>query len=116
MAPNVKLVPWQRELLWVPRRYQKLEGKLNYLTITRLDISFPVSIVSEFLQTPYDNHQNVVIHILHYVKGTSSQGVLYENKCYTQIVGYSDADQVGSPTDRCPTSGYCVFIRGNLIF
>ena len=115
MAPNVKLVPGQRELLWVPRRYRQLEGKLNYLTITRLDISFPVSIVSQFLQTPYDNHQNVVIRILRYVKGTPSQGVLYENRGYTQIVGYSDEDQVGSPTDRRPTSGYCVFIGGNLI-
>ena len=56
MDPNVKLVPGQEELLRDPRRYQRLVGKLNYLTITRLDISFPVSIVSQFLQSPCDNH------------------------------------------------------------
>ena len=41
--------------------------------------------------------------------------MLYENKDHTQIVGYSDADWAGSPTDIHSTSGYCVFIEGNLI-
>ena len=41
--------------------------------------------------------------------------MLYENKGYTQIVGYSDADRAGSPTDRRSTSRYCMFIGGNLI-
>ena len=32
-----------------------------------------------------------------------------------KFVGYCDVDWVGSPTDRRFTSGYCVFIGGNLI-
>ncbi|RVX11138.1 Retrovirus-related Pol polyprotein from transposon RE1 [Vitis vinifera] len=62
-------------------------GKLNYLTITRPNISFPYT----------------------------SQGVLYENRGHTQVVGYTDADWAGSPIDRRSTLGYCVFIGGNLI-
>ena len=57
----------------------------------------------------------VVIHILRYIKVTPGQGVLYENRCHTQIVGYCDADWAGSPIDRSSTLGYCVFIGGNLI-
>ena len=56
MDPNVKLVPGQGEPLRDPGRYRRLVGKLNYLTITRPDISFPVSVVSQLLQSPCDNH------------------------------------------------------------
>ncbi|KAL6333817.1 hypothetical protein AAG906_029003 [Vitis piasezkii] len=58
---------------------------------------------------------NAVIRILRYIKSTPGQGVLYENRGHTQVVGYTDADWVGSPIDRRSTSGYCVFIRGNPI-
>ncbi|RVX20243.1 Retrovirus-related Pol polyprotein from transposon RE1 [Vitis vinifera] len=58
---------------------------------------------------------DVVIRILRYIKSTPGQGVLYENRGHTQVVGYTDADWAGSPTDRRSTSGYCVFIGGNLI-
>ena len=115
MDPNVKLVPGQGEPLRDPGRYRRLVVKLNYLTITRPDISFPVSVVSQFLQSPCDNHWDVVISILRYIKGTLGQGMLYEDRGYTQIVGYTDANWAGSPSDRRSTSGYCVFIGDNLI-
>ncbi|RVW88793.1 Retrovirus-related Pol polyprotein from transposon RE2 [Vitis vinifera] len=41
MDPNVKLIPGQGEPLRDPGRYRRLVGKLNYLTITCPDISFP---------------------------------------------------------------------------
>ncbi|RVW16754.1 Retrovirus-related Pol polyprotein from transposon TNT 1-94 [Vitis vinifera] len=115
MDPNVKLVPGQGEPLGDPGRYRRLVGKLNYLTITRPDISFPVSVVSQFLQSPCDSHWDAVIRILRYIKSTPGQGVLYQNRGHTQVIGYTDADWAGSPTDRRSTSGYCVFIGGNLI-
>ncbi|RVW22780.1 Retrovirus-related Pol polyprotein from transposon RE1 [Vitis vinifera] len=98
-----------------PGRYRRLVGKLNYLTITRPDISFPVSVVSQFLQSPCDSHWDAVIRILRYIKSTPGQGVLYENRGHTQVVGYTNVDWAGSPTDRRSTLGYCVFIGGNLI-
>ncbi|RVW26551.1 Retrovirus-related Pol polyprotein from transposon RE1 [Vitis vinifera] len=61
------------------------------------------------------SHWDAVIRILRYIKSTPGQGVLYENRGHTQVVGYTDADWAGSPTDRHCTSGYCVFIGGNLI-
>ena len=115
MDPNVKLVPGQGESFGDPGRYRRLVGKLNYLTITRPDISFPVSVVSQFLQSPCDSHWDAVIRILRYIKSTPGQGVLYEIRGHTQVIGYTDADWAGSPTDRRSTSGYCVFIGGNLI-
>ncbi|RVW91338.1 Retrovirus-related Pol polyprotein from transposon RE1 [Vitis vinifera] len=81
--PNVKLIPGQGEPLGDPRRYRRLVGKLNYLIITRPDISFPISVVSQSLQSPCDSHLDVVIRILRYIKSTPGQGVLYENKGHT---------------------------------
>ena len=39
-----------------------------------------MSVASQFLQSPCDNHWDVVIRILRYIKGTPSQGMLYEDR------------------------------------
>ena len=90
MDPNVKLLQGQGEHLRDPRRYRRLIGKLNYLTITRPDISFLVSVVSQFLQSPCDSHSDAAVRILRFVKGTPNQGVLYENRSHSHIIGHSD--------------------------
>ncbi|XP_059301794.1 secreted RxLR effector protein 161-like [Lycium ferocissimum] len=77
-------------------------------------MSFVVSGISQFLQSPCDSHWNTV-RILRYIKISLGQGLLYEDKRHTHIVGYSDADWARSPSDRQFTSDYCVLIRGNLI-
>lgn len=55
MDPNVKLVPDQGEPFSDSGRYRRLVGKLNYLTMTRPDISFVASVVSQFLNSPCDS-------------------------------------------------------------
>ena len=49
MDSNVKLVPGQGEPLRDRGKYRRLLGRLNYLTITRPEISFPMSIVCRFI-------------------------------------------------------------------
>lgn len=53
MDPNVKLYEVQGELLSNLKRYRRLVGKLNDLTITHLDISFAISILSRHMK---DHH------------------------------------------------------------
>ncbi|KAK2380773.1 putative mitochondrial protein [Trifolium repens] len=115
MDPNVKLLPDQGEPYSDPSRYRRLVGKLNYLTLTRPDISFPVSVVSQFLNSPCDSHWNAVVRILKYIKRAPGKGLVFTDNGHTNIVGYSDADWAGDPNDRRSTSGYCIFIGGNLI-
>ena len=52
MDPNVKLYEDQGELLSNPERYHRLVGKLNYLTITRPNISFAICVLSHFMKDP----------------------------------------------------------------
>ncbi|XP_071927547.1 uncharacterized mitochondrial protein AtMg00810-like isoform X1 [Coffea arabica] len=115
MDPNVKLAGDQGALLDDPKQYRRLVGKLNYLTVTRPDISFAVSVVSQFLDTPRTSHWDAVIRILRYLKSAPGKGLLYQNHGHTDIEGYSDADWAGSASDRRSTTGYCVFVGGNLV-
>ena len=53
MDLNQKLMADQGEPYLDLERYRRLVGKLIYLTITRPDISFAVSVVSQFMQAPH---------------------------------------------------------------
>ena len=48
-------------------RYQKLVKKLIYLSHTRPDIGFPVSVVSQFMNDPREKHLEAVYWILRYL-------------------------------------------------
>ena len=48
-------------------RYQRLVGKLIYLSHTRPDISFSVSVVSQFMNNPTEEHMNAIYRILRYL-------------------------------------------------
>ena len=45
MQTNAKLLPYQGEDLDNPSRYRRLVEKLNYLTVTRPDITFAINVV-----------------------------------------------------------------------
>ena len=49
---NTKLLSNQRELPEIVRRYRGLVRKLNYLTVSRPNIIFVVSVVSQHRELP----------------------------------------------------------------
>ncbi|XP_061343751.1 uncharacterized mitochondrial protein AtMg00810-like [Gastrolobium bilobum] len=116
MDPNVKLLPNQREPFSDPERYRRLVRKLKYPTVTQPDFSFAISVVSQFLNSSCQEHWNVVIRILKYIKASLGKGLEYKDKGHVKVIGYSAADWTGCPSDRRSTTGYCVFVGGNLVF
>ena len=60
------------------QRYQRLVGKLIYLTHTRPDLSYAVSVVSQFIHDPSDRHMNVVNRILAYLKSSPIEGIIMD--------------------------------------
>ena len=115
MEAGIKLMAEEGELLSDPERYGRLVGKLNYLTITRPDISFPVSVVSQFMSSPRIPHWDAVVRILRYLKKAPGRGLLYRDHGHKKVEAFSDADWAGSPIDRRSTSGFCTFVGGNLV-
>ncbi|KAJ9554025.1 hypothetical protein OSB04_018070 [Centaurea solstitialis] len=103
------------DLFHDPTHYRSLVGALQYLTITRPDISYAVNQVSQFLQAPTVPHFQAVIRILRYVKGTMSYGLHFTRTKSTNILGYSDADWARCLETRRSTYGYSIFLGGNLV-
>ncbi|XP_028771958.1 uncharacterized protein LOC114729152 [Neltuma alba] len=98
-----------------PERYRRLIGKLNYLTMTRPDITYPISVLSQFMVAPTVRQWEALEHVLHYLKGSPGRGILYKNHGHTDIECFCDADHSGSKATRRSTTGYCVFVGGNLV-
>jgi hypothetical protein len=92
MEVNVKHQREEGNLLADPTMYQQLVGSLNYLTITRPDISFAVQQVSQFMHTPRHLHLAVVRRIIRYLKGSPGCGLFFLAGSPLNLVAYSEAD------------------------
>ena len=89
--------------------------KLIYLSHTRLDIAFAVSIISHFMHHPREEHLEAIYTILIYLKGTPRKGLLFRKTENRGIEVYIDVDWAGSAIDRKSTTSYCTFVWGNLV-
>ncbi|XP_071714595.1 secreted RxLR effector protein 161-like [Rutidosis leptorrhynchoides] len=90
-------------------------GALQYLTITRPDLSYAVNQVSQFLQAPTTDHYQAVKRIMLYVKGTITYGLSFHHSPTASLLGYSDADWARCIETRRSTYGYTIFFDGNLV-
>jgi hypothetical protein len=95
--------------------YQRLVGKLIYLSHTRPDIAYVVSCVSQFMHAPSEEHMEAVLRIIRYLKGAPGRGIKFEKHGHLNVEGYTDADWAGSKIDRRSTAGYFTFVGGNLV-
>ncbi|XP_050883738.1 uncharacterized mitochondrial protein AtMg00810-like [Lathyrus oleraceus] len=112
--PNVKL--WGEGNDYVDTgRYQRLVGKLIYLSHTRPDISFSISVVSQFMNSPFEEYLEAVYRILRYLKVNPGKGILFKKTSERNVFIFTDVDWAGSVTDRRLTSGYCTYVSGNLM-
>jgi hypothetical protein len=96
-------------------RYQRLVGKLIYLGHTRPNITYVVSVVSQFIHAPSEAHMDAVNRILRYLKSAPGRGLMFSRHGHLDIEGHIDVDWAGSVTDIRSTSGYFTFMGGNLV-
>jgi len=90
-------------------------GRLIYLSHTRPDIAFAVSVVSQYMHTPHQKHLDIVYRILRYLKKNPGKGLFFRKNKERKVTIYTDADWAGSEEDRRSISGYCTQVWGNLV-
>ena len=88
---------------------------MNYLTVTRPDITHSISIVSKYIYSPTIDHWAAIKQILCYLKGTLRCGIFYSNHEHNKLECFTVVDWAGSKEDRRSTTAYCVFVGGNLV-
>jgi hypothetical protein len=88
---------------------RSLAGALQYLTITRPDISYVVRQICLFTHAPREPHFLFMKCVLRYIQGTLEHGLRLSASSNTSLTAYSDADWGGCPDTRRSTSGYCIF-------
>jgi histone deacetylase 1/2 len=90
-------------------------GALQYLTLTRPDISYAVNKVCQYLHAPTTLHWTTAKRILRYIKQTPSVGLTFMRSRSNSVSAFSDADWAGCLDDRRSTGGFAVFFGPNLI-
>ncbi|MBW0474073.1 hypothetical protein O181_013788 [Austropuccinia psidii MF-1] len=96
--------------------YHSAIGSINYLsTVTRPDLSYAVSSLSQFLETPGINHWNNFLHVLKYLNGTQNIGLFYSWGSKEGIRAYSNADWGNCQETRWSVTGFLVTFKGNLV-
>ncbi|BBH05568.1 transposable element gene [Prunus dulcis] len=83
-----------------PFTYRSMVGGLQYLTLSRPDISFAVNQVCQFMHNPLTSHLQFVKRIFRYIKGTLEQGLIFHQSTDFSLRSFSDADWAGSVDDR----------------
>ncbi|RVX02702.1 Retrovirus-related Pol polyprotein from transposon RE1 [Vitis vinifera] len=97
-------------------KYHKLVGRLMYLAHTRPDLAYALSVVSQYMHNPGEQHMNAVMRILRYLKNAPGKRILFaKNVNHQSIEVYTNADWAGAVDDRRSTSGYFTFVGGNLV-
>ncbi|KAF7154611.1 hypothetical protein RHSIM_Rhsim01G0080600 [Rhododendron simsii] len=92
--------------------YKQIAGSLMYLTATRPDIMYSVSLIIRYMENPTELHLLVAKRIFRYLQGTWKFGLFYKNGERSDLRGFTDSDYAGDQDDRRSTSGY-VFMLGS---
>jgi transposase InsO family protein len=110
MMEKLKLVPDMQAPAADSSLYQRMVGKLIFLTHTRPDIAYAVSVISRFMAHPQLPHAQAVKHLYRYLQGTTDLALAYRKGEENDLLGFTDADWAADAHDRKSTTGFVFFL------
>ena len=114
-AANVPRRMSQEEEPTNNREYQSTIGAMMYAReVSRLDIAFAVQCGGRHMQRTASVHMAAAKRILRFLRGTSSDGIIYgkHGRREPVIVGFCDADYAGDEDTRRSTTAYVFMLGG----
>ncbi|KAL2933741.1 Retrovirus-related Pol polyprotein from transposon TNT 1-94, partial [Bienertia sinuspersici] len=115
LESNQKLHMQAGDPLPSPTDYQRLVGKLIYLTITRPDIAYVVHVLCQFMHQPSTVHMQAAKRVLRYLNHSPEQGILLASNSAATLTAYTDSDWAGCPNTRKSTTRYCILLGASPI-
>ncbi|KAJ0483933.1 putative RNA-directed DNA polymerase [Helianthus annuus] len=103
------------DLLENVSEYQRLVGKLIYITLTRPDISYAVQCLSQYMHSPLKSHLQLAFRVLRYLKQSPGQGLSFSKGNLFYLKCYVDSDWAKCKVTRRSVTGFSIFWSGNLI-
>ncbi|XP_052478346.1 uncharacterized mitochondrial protein AtMg00810-like [Gossypium raimondii] len=95
--------------------YQRLLGRLLYLTNTRPEIMFVVQPLSQFMDRLKKSHLEVDFRVVRYIRKNPGQGILLSAASKSQLIAFCDSDWASCVMSRKSVTGFCVKIGESLV-
>ena len=115
MSTSQALIKSDGILFHDPHLYQSVVRGLQYLSFTRLDLTFAIHKVSKYMQSPMEPYWAFVKRILRYLKNTISHALLIQPTTDLKLQTSSDANWASNCDDRRSVHAYSVYLGNNLI-
>ena len=97
-------------------QYQQMVGSILYLMLkTRPDLSFSITVLSQFNSRPTQEHHKYVQRILRYIKNSKNLCLHLESSNDFNLVAYADASFAPNLYNRKSISGYIIFLGNSPI-
>lgn len=93
---------------------RSLAEALQYLTFTKLDISYVVRQICHFMHNPMEACMYPLRHILRYTQSTKYYGLHIYTSSITSLISYTNAYWGGCPDTRQSISSYYAYFGDNI--
>lgn len=88
--------------------FMQMVGCLTYLTSTRPDLIFVVSLLNRYLEHPTQLHLHLAKRVLGYIQGTTEFGIFYKKGGSDKLIAYSDSDYARDVDDKKKYNWKCL--------